>query len=309
MKETLEREVHTGLLWAFEGITSYYDDLVLVRSGCIAESDYLELLAQTITRVMRGSGRFRQTLIESSFDAWTKFYKQDENAPNAIVSYYAKGALVALALDLVIRLETEGGRSLDDVMRRLWTQYGKPGIGVPEEGVEQAAMEATGLDLQGFFDRALRTTEDLPLAELLKAFGVEMRLRPAKGPKDTGGFVEEFVDESTPPKKILGVRFAEGGHEVRIVQVYDGGAARAAGLAVGDVLVAVDGIRVTPDNIHELIGAIQDRAEVVLFRRDELMRLEVTPQPASADTCELRLCVEGETDALVRRRAWLHSAG
>ena len=87
----LEHEVHTRLLWAFEGITSYYDDLALVRSGCIDAPGYLELLAQTITRVRRNPGRLNQTLAESSFDAWTKFYKQDENAPNAIVSYYAKG--------------------------------------------------------------------------------------------------------------------------------------------------------------------------------------------------------------------------
>src|SRR5690606_21184804 len=96
----LNQEVYTELLWAFEGITSYYDDLALVRSGLITPQSYLELLGQTISRVQRGSGTLRQTVTESSFDAWTRFYKQDENAPNAIVSYYAKGALVALALDL-----------------------------------------------------------------------------------------------------------------------------------------------------------------------------------------------------------------
>ena len=99
------------LLWAFEGITSYYDDLALVRSGCINESGYLELLAHGITRVLRAPGRLVQTLAESSFDAWTKLYKADENAPNAIISYYAKGALVALALDLSIRRDTDGARS------------------------------------------------------------------------------------------------------------------------------------------------------------------------------------------------------
>jgi predicted metalloprotease with PDZ domain len=87
----LSGEVHTRLLWAFEGFTSYYDDLALVRCGLITERDYLDLLAQTITRVMRVNGRTKQSVAESSFDAWTKFYKQDENAPNAIVSYYAKG--------------------------------------------------------------------------------------------------------------------------------------------------------------------------------------------------------------------------
>ena len=103
----LSQESHTELLWVFEGITSYYDDLALVRSGLIPETDYLELLGQTITRVIRGQGRRRQSVAESSFDAWTKFYKQDANAGNAIVSYYAKGALIALALDLKLRAETD----------------------------------------------------------------------------------------------------------------------------------------------------------------------------------------------------------
>jgi predicted metalloprotease with PDZ domain len=116
----LEHEVHTRLLWAFEGITSYYDDLALVRSGRIDVTGYLELLAETITKVQRNPGRLEQTVAESSFDAWTKFYKQDENAPNAIVSYYGKGAITALALDLTIRRDTDGRASLDDVMRALW---------------------------------------------------------------------------------------------------------------------------------------------------------------------------------------------
>jgi len=147
----MQQEVHTRQLWVFEGITSYYDELALIRSGVIDAKNYFELLAQTITRVMRGSGRLKQTLEESSFDAWTKFYKQDENAPNAIVSYYTKGAMFALALDLHIRLHTAGRQSLDDVMRRLWQEYGKQGVGLPERGFEQLAIEVTGLDLRAFF--------------------------------------------------------------------------------------------------------------------------------------------------------------
>ena len=116
----LSEETHTGLLWVFEGITSYYDDLALVRCGLISEESYLELLGQTITRVLRGGGRLRQSIEESSFDAWTKFYQQDENAANAVVSYYAKGSLVALALDLKIRTETDGRVSLDQVMQACW---------------------------------------------------------------------------------------------------------------------------------------------------------------------------------------------
>ncbi len=308
MEASLDREVHTGLLWAFEGITSYYDDLALVRSGVIGELDYLTLLAHTITRVLRGTGRLKQTLLESSFDAWTKFYKQDENAPNAIVSYYAKGALVALALDLHIRLESGGEKSLEDVMRFLWCHYGRPGLGVPEDGVERAAMEATGLDLSDFFDRALRSTEDLPLARLLDRFGIEMQLRPAADLKDLGGASDRPADEAPAVKKGLGVRFAADTGEVRIAQVFDGSAARAAGLAVGDVLLAVDGIRATPGNIRDLIADTQTSCQIHLFRRDELLSLRVTPQPPPADTCQLRLLHGSEDAAVLRRRAWLQPA-
>ena len=139
----LTAESYTELLWVFEGITSYYDDLALVRSGLITEKSYLELLGRTITRVLRSSGRLRQSVAESSFDAWTKFYKQDANAPNAIVSYYAKGSLIALALDLKLRAGTEGQVSLDDVMKACWERWGDGGQGMPEDGFE--AMAAEGL--------------------------------------------------------------------------------------------------------------------------------------------------------------------
>ena len=112
----LAEESYTRLLWAFEGFTSYYDDLMLVRSQRIGLDDYLGLLAKTITQVHKGSGRHKQSVAESSFEAWTKYYRQDENSPNAIVSYYTKGALVALLLDLRLRAESHGARSLDTLM-------------------------------------------------------------------------------------------------------------------------------------------------------------------------------------------------
>ncbi|MDP6933700.1 MAG: peptidase M61, partial [Myxococcota bacterium] len=116
----LTREAHTTLLWAFEGITSYYDDLFLARSGLITEQSFLELLGRTITRVLRTPGRFRQNVEESSLDAWTKLYKPDSNSTNVMISYYSKGALVALALDMTIRKETAGKHTLDDVMKACW---------------------------------------------------------------------------------------------------------------------------------------------------------------------------------------------
>ncbi|WP_058554216.1 M61 family metallopeptidase [Thiohalocapsa sp. ML1] len=301
----LEREVHTRLLWAFEGITSYYDDLALVRSRRIDAKGYLALLAETITRVLRNPGRLRQSIAESSFDAWTKFYKQDENAPNAIVSYYGKGAMTALALDLTIRRDSDDRRSLDDVMRALWERHGRTGVGVPERGVEALAAEIAGLDLAGFFAQALDGTEDLDLPAVFQSVGIEMRLRPSRGPKDFGNVAERF--EPIAPVSHAGLRFASG--EAKIAVVLDGGPAEQAGLAAGDVVIAVDGLRVDSGNAAARLRAlpIGRAVQVHAFRRDELMTCMLTPAPAPADVCELRLDDAAPAVVLARREAWLAS--
>jgi len=305
----LEREVHTRLLWAFEGITSYYDDMALVRSGRIDAKGYLELLAETLTRVMRNPGRLRQTLAESSFDAWTKFYKQDANAANAIVSYYGKGALTALALDLSIRQGTHGKRSLDDVMRALWQRYGQGGVGVPERGVEALAAEVSGLDLSGFFEQALDSTDDLDLVRLLAGVGIEMRLRPARGDNDTGNVSERF--EPVEADADIGLRFRPGAAEAQVAVVIDNRPAKRAGIAPGDLIVAIDGLRAGAATADEMLRrAVIGRPLIIhAFRRDELMTFEVTPAPAPADTCELCLSADAPVEILKRRAAWLAGSG
>lgn len=304
----LEREVHTRLLWAFEGITSYYDDLALARAGCIDHQTYLGLLAANITRVMRNPGRHVQTLADASFDAWTKFYKPDENAPNALVSYYGKGALVALALDLTLRRDTAGACSLDAVLRELWRRYGQTGEGVPERGVEAVASAVSGFDLTHFFALTLDSTEDLDLAPLLASVGIDMRLRPNRGPKDLGGCVERF--EPVESTRTLDLRLRPSGSEVIIQSVISGGAGECAGLAPGDILLAVDGLRATPENLERLIAGAADQPDGVLlhlFRRDELMALTAHPQPATADTCDL-MWLEPVPDAIAQARdCWLAS--
>jgi predicted metalloprotease with PDZ domain len=303
----LHGEVHTRLLWAFEGITSYYDELALVRSGCIDERAFLQLLAETLTRVMRTPGRLVQTLAESSFDAWTKFYKQDDNAPNAIVSYYGKGALVALALDLTIRNDTRGRLSLDDLMRELWRRHGRNGVGVPERGIERLAGEVTGLDLSGFFARALDSTQDLDIQALLATMGVAMRLRPATGPKDLGGCVERFEPARYDPT--LAVRLRPGTAEAAIQHVISGGAGERAGLAPGDVVVAVDGLRASAENLDRLVaqGGRDGSMRLHCFRRDELLVLRIHPKPPVADTCELMILGSAPEASVEARRAWLAS--
>ncbi|MEZ5565636.1 MAG: peptidase M61 [Gammaproteobacteria bacterium] len=181
-------EAYTRQLWIFEGVTSYYDDLALRRCGLITIEQYLDVLGRSLTRLYRTAGRRYQTLEEASFDAWIKFYRPDENTPNATVSYYLKGALVALALDLEMRSRTAGTCSLDAVMRTLWQEYGADDSpGLPQGQFERIAEQLSGLDLDGFFEQALRSTVDPPLGILLAQFGIRLNLRSAESETDKGG--------------------------------------------------------------------------------------------------------------------------
>ena len=304
----LSCEVHTNLLWAFEGITSYYDELALVRSRCIACESYLELVAQNVTRVMRGTGRSIQSIAESSFDAWTKFYKQDENAPNAIVSYYAKGGLVAFGLDMELRNRTAESVCLDDLMRALWEQFGRPGIGVPEDGVERLANELAATDLSVFFERYVHGTDELPLVDWFASVGVGFVLRAARGPDDQGGCTDNARTPGVSPLA-LGARTRGDGPFAEITHVYNGGAAHNAGLSAGDRIVALDGIQVKPESLSKRIEQGREGAAIAIhaFRRDELMTFDLFPQHAVLDTCDLWLVDESSLTVTQknRRAAWL----
>ncbi len=292
----LESEVHTRLLWAFEGITSYYDELALCRTGLISIDSYLELLAQTLTRLIRGQGRFKQSVTESSFDAWTRFYKQDENAPNSIVSYYVKGAVIACALDLMIRHESGDHKSLDDVMRVLWESYGKPGKGVAETEFESIVEEVTGLDLSDFFESALYGTEDIEISSLLRLFGVEMILQPASSMADKGG--KSLAKSSDEVRADAGMRVSTDSMP-RIIQVFDKGAAQNAGLSAGDILLAVDGFKIDGARIESRLNRYRPGQTVTVsfFRHERLMQLSMELQTVTNETCYLQC--SGDT------RGWL----
>ena len=304
---SLQSESYTRQLWAFEGITSYYDDLGLVRSGCVSAESYLQLLAQMITRVMRSHGRFKQSVAESSFDAWTKFYRQDENAPNAIVSYYAKGSMIALALDFTIRKATQDKKSLDDLMRLLWQSYGKQNIGVPEGEIETLAGQIAGTDLSEFFQRYLYGTEDPPLAELLQSVGVEFVLRRPESAADLGGKPSSLNAQALEQKSYLGIKSAADAGNLKIVNVFANSAAIKAGLSAGDVLVALDGLKVTSSNLEKLLAPYKpgDSVEIYAFRRDELMCFKLTLQALPLDTVELLLKQDIDEGVDSRRKDWL----
>lgn len=303
----LLHENHTRQLWAFEGITSYYDDLALVRSGIIEPDSYLELLGQVITRVWRGQGRFKQSVAESSFDTWTKFYKQDESAPNNIVSYYTKGSLIALALDLTIRLATQNKYSLDDLMRRLWQQFGKTDQGVTEKEIEALARNLVGQDLSDFFNRYLYGAEDPPLKELLAEFGIIFNLRPASTADDKGG--KPADSEAAHPITGLGARLDTENCGVRLVNVYDNGPAQLAGLSAGDIIFACNNIKVDKTSLEKLINTSPPGSQIMMhaFRRDELHTFNVVLQIAPDDTCYLEINNSAPSSKRQFRQQWLGS--
>jgi predicted metalloprotease with PDZ domain len=304
----LEREAYTRQLWIFEGITSYYDDLALLRSGLVTAPEYLELLGRTLTQVYRSTGRRRQTLEEASFDAWIKFYRPDENTPNAHVSYYAKGAMVALALDLEIRLRTEGKRSLDDVMRLLWQTHGRDsGQALPEGAFEELAGEVTGLDLADFFRQNVRGTVDPPVGILLAQFGVRLQLRPAESESDAGGAPGQREDR---PRPWLGIRTRSVEGRLRITHVLEGSPAQRTGLNADDEVLALNGWRVDPESFPQLLDrvAIGDRLELHLFRDDSLVQVAMQAAEPPRDTCYLAIDETAADSTLARRRAWLAPA-
>jgi predicted metalloprotease with PDZ domain len=290
----LERENYTRLLWVFEGFTSYYDDLMLVRSGVIGAADYLKALATTIGNVLRGPGRQVQSVAESSFDAWIKYYRQDENSPNAVVSYYAKGALVALCIDLTIRSRTRGRRSLDDVMRLMWQRFGRDfdreGRGLGEEEFPALVREAAGVDLARELRAWAQGTGELPLGRLLQGFGVKLDLNK--------------VDADAP---WLGVRTAVRGGDLAVAAAYAGGPAQRAGVSAGDVIVAANGLRVDDKGLKSLLSRrrVGEMIRLHVFRRDELMEFAVELAVAPATDASLSLDAGAGAAAKRLGREWM----
>ena len=284
----LNRENHTQLLWIFEGFTSYYDELFLLRSGIVSLADYLTALGKQISSVLATPGRHKQSVAESSFDAWTRYYKQDENSPNALISYYSKGALIALGLDLKIRHESANLRSLDDVMRALWRQFGRDfytntGRGIDEKAFARLVREATGVDVSDEINRWAYSTDDVELKPLFASQGIALTWQK---PNDIPTF---------------NIRVRKQGEQLIIATVFEHGAAHRAGLSAQDALIAVDGLKVdaNPAALDTLLSAYQpgEQVRVHVFRRDELREFTVElAAPLNVD-CVLKVVKEATSHA------------
>ena len=279
----LDKECYTEQLWAFEGITSFYDDLILARSRVITPEQYLDLLAQTITRVQRNIGRKWQTLAQSSFTAWHKYYKQDENAPNAITSYYQQGALTAFCLDQTIRARSHW--SLDTVMQTLYRQWCDTGKGIDEQQWQQHAQRITGLNLQDFFQAALYQTDDLPLSGCLKRIGVQLTYLAAPC-YETGKLVRDLPHFADVPD--LGCRYQQQTDRAIITHVFNDGSTEHAGLKPQDSIIAIDGFACT-DFAAQTATRVGETHRVDYFRHGVLQHTNLTIQAASPNTAYLQI--------------------
>lgn len=276
----LQQETHTTQLWAYEGITSYYDDFSLYRTGLISFEDYLKILSKTATRVFRGKGELKQSVADSSFDTWTKFYKQGPDAVNNIVSYYTKGSLIALWLDLTIREKSNGQYSLDNLMKELWIHFGRTNIGTSEDDFINIANVLCNADIRDEFTRMLHNAERVNLAPSLNNVGIEFTA--SKFSKLNS--VETIQsDEYTP---YIGALYSAAPLGLKVTQVVENSPAANAGLAVNDIIIAVDNLQATEKSLQNLAEHLPKNSKVTChyFRDDQLIEnpIHFIDSPTSA---------------------------
>lgn len=292
MPYDLNHKSYTQQLWAFEGITSYYDSLALLRSGCITQKQYLELLAQDITKLLRNPGRKIQTVVDASFDAWIKFYQPNENSPNALVSYYLKGSLIALILDLALRLETQHQYSLDNILQILMAEYGQKKQGLPEGKIEALLGEIGGEVLKKLTHILLHTTDELPLAALLEKYGITLKLKA-----------------QDPEQGAWGCTFVKQHGKIVITQIFEGGAAQLAGLCAQDEIIALNDIKVESDSFDKIIKKCKINTVIMLhiFRQDILIIKTITLQAPILDMAEVVVKENSDSIAKHNLTQWLYS--
>jgi len=291
LKPDLNKEVFTEQLWIFEGFTSYYDELTLLRTKILSPDLYLSLFAKTVTRVYSGSGRLKQSIAESSFDAWTKFYQQDENAPNSIVSYYGKGALLAFVLDVEIRKTTKDTVTLDDVLCFAYTHYSDSGL--EDDDIANIVKELTQQSFEDFFEKYLYGVDELPLQETFSYVGIDCQF--GINAKDLNAF---------------GVIVTNDNGSSKITQVLDDGCAQAAGLFVGDVIIAVDDVKVVHEDLVSLINKSTSGTvlKFIITRDQSMKEVFVKLSFNNKSHCTLSLMNDLDSKAKKRQKQWFYGA-
>ncbi len=285
----LNRENYTEQLWIFEGFTSYYDELSLLRTKLLTPEKYLDLFAKTITRVQKSKGRLTQSLAQSSYETWTKFYQQDENAPNAIVSYYTKGALLAFTLDIEIRKRTKGVKCLDDVMRHAWENCQESGL--EDNSIQMIVDELVGDDMSSFFNDYLYGVKELPLQQSFDYVGVDCEFV---------AYAEDLTD--------FGLNITTQSEFSQITHVFANTSAQAAGLYVGDKIVSINYQQLKEKPLIAEINkyAMGEVIKVGVLRDELLLEIPVLITDITPSYCRLSLATKLDKETVNRQEKWFY---
>ncbi|MEA5476875.1 M61 family metallopeptidase [Pseudanabaena galeata UHCC 0370] len=283
-----DNENYTSSLWFSEGTTSYYDQIFPLRAGLYDAKHYLKLVSKAITRLQTTFGRNVQSLYDSSFDTWIKLYRPDPNTHNNQISYYLKGELVSLLLDLLIRSKTNNLRSLDRVMQIMWERFGKEEIGFSEAELHEVIETVAGVDLSNFWNDYLYGTKELDYNYYLEPFGLELRTSRQDIP---------FTGMTLKTKNGL----------AEIEKVEFGSPAQKAGLSTGDLVIAIAGIRVTAENFSDRLRDYTsgETITVTTFQQDLLHTVEVTVQDPICNHFDLVQITNPSPNQELNLRLWL----
>jgi predicted metalloprotease with PDZ domain len=274
-----ERENYTKLLWVAEGGTSYYEGILLRRAGLLSDKDFLAGKASQIQALQNRPGRFQTSLEEASFDAWIKYYRQDENAINNQISYYDKGDIVNFLLDVQIRKDSAGAKSLDDVFRYLYDEFSKKNKNFTPEDFQKTAEMMAGKPLTDFFAKYVRGREEIDYNSILSGVGLQLLKGNAR------------------ETAYLGANLAQSGDRLTITSLPSDTPAYAQGLNTNDQIIAVDGYRATQQFLQTYLGERKpgDKVKFTVFRFDELLEFEVTLAGRAAPNYQIK-AVENPTD-------------
>jgi predicted metalloprotease with PDZ domain len=275
-----DNENHTTGLWVAEGWTSIYDNIFIRRCGILDNKEYYEFIEKEVNDIMRFQGRFNQSLFESSYDTWIKFYRQDENSKNSQVSYYTKGALVALMLNIEIITSSNCEKSLDDALKALWEDYKmNPSKGFTNERVKEICESLAGKDLTDFWNKYLMGLDELPLFDYFKKAGLE-----AKNVNAEHVLFDESGTEATFSGQNLitfDIETSQTNGKVIITKIYDGGCGYSGGLNTGDEIIAINDIRLEKD--YEKIlkeYKYDDEVKVLVNRKGFVKEIIIKLTPA-----------------------------
>lgn len=318
-----ETENYTRGLWIAEGVTTYYEDLMLVRAGLIDQKQYLKRLSKLIEQLQTTEGRNVQSLSDASFDAWIKYYRPDENSANTRISYYTKGAIVAFLLDARIRRLTDNRQSLDDVMRELFTRYAGEG-GYTEANFRELVSEVTGMDFAEWFLHHVDTAVELDYQPALDWFGLRFPVAGEESSdtndsdgEDSGsdGVTGRQGDASSPsaqkkpdpPKAWLGITVAETGSSPVITRVTANSPAHVAGLNVDDEIIAFNQYRATASAWQSQLTqlGVGETVQLMVARRGEIRTIEVVLAEEPRDKWTLLLRRDADDSTVSHLQSWL----